>query len=128
GDVDSAPRTFERRTLQLSSRELDAAADRGTVGERTRQFQELIAKFTRWLGAVDDRPVDQELLRAESRPFDKANRDALMRSGFDRLEHVRVRDRNRVAFALQQEFLMIHAARDMRRHDQQAIDLLRGEL
>src|SRR5262249_60706124 len=60
GDVDSTPRSFERRTLQLSSRELDAAADRGTVGERTRQFQELIAKFTRWLGAVDDRPVDQE--------------------------------------------------------------------
>src|SRR5262249_58943182 len=66
GDVDSTPRTFERRTLQLSSRELDAAADRGTVGERTRQFQELITKFTRSLRAGDDRRVEHELLGAHA--------------------------------------------------------------
>src|SRR5262249_35478240 len=48
-------------------------------------------------------------------------------AGFYRLEHVRVRDRSRVAFALQQEFRMVDAARDIRRQDQQEIDLLRGK-
>ena len=117
-DIDGTATTFERCTLQLGGRELDAATDRGTVGEGTRQFQELIAKFTRWLGAVYDRPVDQELLCAETRPFDEANSDALLRAGFDRLEHVRVGDRSRVAFALQQEFRMVDAARDIRRQHQ----------
>src|SRR5262249_46025594 len=91
-------------TLQLSGRELDAAADRGTVGERARQFQELIAEFACRVGAVDDGPINHELLCAKARPFDEAKGDALLRAGFDRIHHVWIGDRSCVAFALQQEF------------------------
>jgi hypothetical protein len=38
-DIDGTARTFERRTLQLGARELDAAADRGAVGKGAGLFE-----------------------------------------------------------------------------------------
>src|SRR5262249_36132326 len=78
GDVDGTASGAEWGTLQLSGRELDAAADRGTVGERARQFQELIAEFACRVGAVDDGPINHELLCTKTRPFDEAKGDALL--------------------------------------------------
>ena len=113
--------------LQLRGGELDAAADRGAVGERAGQFQQLVAEFARRCRAVDHGPVDHELLRAETRPFDKADRNALMRAGADRVEHLRIGDRRGITLALQQEFRMIDAARDIGGQDEQQVDLLGGE-
>jgi len=76
---------------------------------------------------VDEGPIDHEFLRAEARPFDKAKADALLRAGFDRVQHVRIGDRCRIAFALEQEFRMIDAARYIRGEHQQKVDLFRGE-
>ena len=110
--------------FHLRHRELDASADRGAVGEGARQFQELVAEFARGAGPIDQAPVNHQFLRAETRSFDKAQRDALMRAGPDRINHVRVRDCRRVAFPLQQEFRMIDAARHVGRKHQEEIDLL----
>ncbi len=126
-DVDGAARAFDRRALQLSGRELDPAADRSAVGERSGQFQELVAEFTGRAGTVDDGPIDHKLLRAEARPFDEAERNALLRTGFDRVHHLRIGDRRRIAFALQQEFRMIDAARNVGRQREQEVDLLGGK-
>ncbi len=106
--------------------ELDAAADRGAVGERARRFQQLVAELARRAGAVDHGPVDHDLLRADAGPFDEADRDLPVRPGADRVEHPRVGDRRRVALALQQEFGMVDAARHVGGQHQQQVDLLGG--
>ena len=113
---------------ELRIGKLDAAADRGAVGERARHFQQLVAELARGRGAVDHRPVDHELLRAEARPFDEADRDLLVRSGPDRIEHLRVGDRRGVAFALQLELRMVDAARHVGGQHQQQVDLLGGRV
>ena len=113
---------FERRALQLGARELDAAADRGAVGKGAGQFEQLVSEFARGAGAVDHGPVDDELLRAEARPLDEADGDALMRAGFDGLHHQRIGDRRRVALPLQQEFRMVDAARHVGGQHQEEVD------
>ena len=77
-------------------------------------------------GAVDLGPVDDELLRADARPFDETDRDLLVRPRLDGIEHLRIGDRRRIAFALQQELGMVDAARHVRGEHQQQIDLLGG--
>ena len=109
-----------------AARELDAAADRGAVGKGAGQFEQLISEFARGAGAVDHGPIDDKLLRAEARPFDEADRDALMRAGFDRLHHQRIGDRRRVALPLQQEFRMVDAARHVGGQYQQEVDVFGG--
>jgi hypothetical protein len=85
----------------------------------------LVTEPARCINAIDHSPVDHQSLRTESRPFDKAERDPLVRPGSDGIDHVRVGDRCRVTFALQQEFRMINAARDVSSKSQQEIHLLR---
>jgi hypothetical protein len=85
----------------------------------------LVTEPARCINAIDHSPVDHKSLRTESRPFDKAERDPLVRPGSDGIDHVRVGDRCRVTFALQQEFRMINAARDVSSKSQQEIHLLR---
>src|SRR4029077_18655111 len=84
-DIDGTARTLERRTLQLGARELDAAADRSAVGKGAGEFKQLISEFARGARAADHGPIDDKLLRAEARPLDEANGNALMRAGFDGL-------------------------------------------
>ena len=119
-------RRLERRLFDLRRRELDAAADGGTIREGSRRLGQLIAETARRVGAVDDRPVDHELLRAEAGPFDEAQGDLLVRTGFDGVEHAGIGNRGRIAVALEQEFLLIDAARDVDRQDQQKVDRLGG--
>ena len=78
GNVDDVAGSAQRRVLELGLRELDAAADRGAVGEGARRFDDLIAEAARAAGAVDDRPVDHLLLRPEARPFHEVERDLLI--------------------------------------------------
>ncbi len=99
--------------------EVRSANERGNSSE-------LVAEFAGGGGAVDHGPVDHQLLRAEARPLDEAERDALVRAGLDRVDHARVGDRRRIAFALQLEFRVIDAARDVGGEHQQEVDLLRG--
>ena len=74
--------------------------------------------------AVDQGPIDHDLLRAEAGPFDEANRNPLVRTGTDRFEHLRVGDCRRIALSLQQEFRMIDAARNIGGEHQQQVDPL----
>ena len=74
------------------------------------QLQKLIAEFAGRDRAVDNGPVDHQLLCPESRPFHKTHRDALMGAVLDGVEHLRIRDRGGVTFALEQEFWVINAA------------------
>ena len=115
-----------RRTARakLRHREIDAAADRGAVGERARQFQQPVAESLRGLRPVDHRPVDHDCLIAEARPLHEHDRDAPVAAGADGVEHAAVGDRGGVAFALQLEFLSVDAARHVRRQHQQQIDRL----
>ncbi len=103
---------------------IDGAADRGAVGKRTRQFEQLVAKRLGGLGTVDDGPVDHHLLVANSGPFLEQHADAAIKAGADRLEHTRIGDRHGIAVALQLEFGLIDAARYIRRQHQQQIDRL----
>src|SRR5262249_60854389 len=97
--VDGAAPGFERRALELRHRELDAAADRSAVGERARDLEQLVAELTRAGGVLDDRPVDHDLLRADARPFDEADRDPAVRTRPDGVHHLRFRECGRIAFA-----------------------------
>ena len=83
-------------------------------------------KRRRGSGAVDDRPVDHQLLCPEARPFHEVERDLLMRAGFDGFQHAAVGDGGRVTVTLQHEFRLIDAARDVDREHQQQIDVFRG--
>ena len=117
-------RASQWRARELRGREIDAAADRGTVGEGARCLDDHVAQFARRRRAVDRGPVDHDLLRPESRPFDEADRDLSMRPGLDGIEHLRIGDRRRIAVALQQELGMIDAARDVGCEHEQKIDRL----
>ena len=117
---------LERRALELRHRKFDAAGDRGAVRERARRLDQLIAEPAGGRGTVDHGPVDDDLLRADAGPFDEIERDLAVHAGADGVEHLRVRDRRGVAFALQHELLVVDAARDVGRQHQQEIDLLRA--
>ena len=124
--VDGMPLGLVRRAGDLGGREGDAAADRGAVVERARGFINQVAEMARRIGAVDDAPIDHQLLLAGARPIDEADGDLLVGAGFDRLQHLRIGDGGRVALALQQEFRLLHAARHVHRQSEQQIDLLGG--
>jgi len=82
-----------------------------------------------WRGghAVDDAPIDHELLLAGARPIDEADRDLLVGTGFDRIENLRIGDGGRISLTLQQELRLLHAARHIHGQSEQQVDLLGGE-
>ena len=116
----------ERRAGELRHREIDAAADRGAIGEGARRFDDLGGEILCRRLVVDDGPVDDDLLRADARPFDEGHRDLAERAGADRLDDARIDDGRGIAVALQLEFRGVDAARYVGRQHQKKIDLLGG--
>ena len=118
---------LERRALELRHREVDAAADRGAVGERARRFQQLVAELAR---RALRPPITVQSITTfcalDARPFDEADGDAPVAARADRVEHARVGDRGGIALALQLEFRLVDAARDVGGEHQQQIDRLGG--
>ena len=111
--------------VELLHRKVDAAADRGAVGEGARRFQQPVAESCARLGTVDQRPVDDDLLRCR-RPTTRRSRP---RCGRLRPERIASSTRGSVmrggiAFALQLEFGLVDAARHVGRQHQQQIDRL----
>src|SRR5205823_13263400 len=90
------------------------------------QLEQLVAEFACGGSTVEDAPVDHELLCAKARPLDKAQRDTLMRTGLDGIDHLASRNCGRIAFALKQEFRVVDAARHVGSEDQQQIHFLGG--
>src|SRR6202022_2053679 len=84
--VDGPARRFVGRMVQLLGRKFDPAADRSAIGERARQLEQLVAELARRSEVVNQAPVNDELLRAEAGPFDKAHGNALVRPRFDGIE------------------------------------------
>ena len=100
-DIDGAPLGLERRPRELGHGGINAAADRGAVGERTRRFKQPVAKSLGGFRAINDRPVDHDLLVAKSRPFEKQHADAATSARSDRVKDARIGECRGIAFALQ---------------------------
>src|ERR1700730_900527 len=120
--VDGATRGTEGGALELRHREIDAPADRSTIGKRTLRFVELARKFLCGLYTVDHHPIDDDFLSADSRPFQEADCDATLRAGTNGFDHARAAYRSDVSVTLQLEFDGVDAARHIGGKHEQEID------
>src|SRR5208282_3078557 len=114
-DVDGAASGFIGRARELPHGELDCAADRRAIRERSRRLQQAVAKTLRRFGIADGRPVDEHPLRADARPLDERQSDTAVAARPNGIEDARIGDGGRIALALQLEFGAVGAARDVGR-------------
>src|ERR1700730_10587958 len=100
---------LEWRLHELLRGEFEPAADRGAIGERARRLQDPQGKLLGRLEVSNRGPADHKLLRAETGPFDETHGDAPVLTGFDRVEHQRIRNGRRIALPLELELRTVDA-------------------
>jgi hypothetical protein len=71
--VDGVALGFERRPGDLGGREVDGGTDGGAIVERSRGFNDQIGEVGRSSRAVNDAPIDYNLLLEGTRPIDEAD-------------------------------------------------------
>src|ERR1700722_9409117 len=115
---------LERCAVELVHSKGYAGANGSAIVKRSRSFRDQIAEVGCAGDTIDDVPADHEVLLSWARPIDKANCDLLVRTGLDRIEHLRIGNCGRITLTLQQKLRLIHAARHVHREGEKEIDLL----
>ena len=122
--IDGMSFGFERRSGDLGGREVDGGTDGSAIEERSRGFDDQISEAGRSSRAIEDAPIDYELLLEGAGPIDEADRNLLVGTGFDGVEHPGIGYRRRIALTLELELRLIHAARHIHGQYEKQVDLL----
>ena len=104
----------------------DRRSDRRASDEGTRRRGEFGGEIRRVRLVANDGPIDDRLLFALAGPLDETDGDRGVSPGADGVEEPRVDDRLGIAAPLQREFVLVDAARDVRRQHQFDIHALAG--